>query len=226
MTPLCESRPLRDGSELRLLQDSDGSIVLEHVLTEDVVRALIFEPRSAGLGGGRLILSPSEKVVVVSIYSGQSEEGFELVAVEPRLRHLLTRDYVFGEEASFAFTPSEDRLAMMYPFSCSEWWLGFDEGESVPMPGGAMRFPFGEFRLFDLHTGAETVHSLHVLLPAGWTPPEELWDSNLRVSLSGEHMTFMAPWGTEQVALPAALELDFRWRPPRRTHDSRSNPIE
>jgi len=35
---------------------------------------------SAGIGGGRLLKSPSEGHVVLSLYSGQSEEGYEVFA--------------------------------------------------------------------------------------------------------------------------------------------------
>jgi len=210
---LCEPARLRDGSEFWLLHDDRGAMKLEHRFADEVRSSLTFPARSAGLGGGRLVIAPSEKLIVVSIYSGQSEEGFEVVTCAPELELLRTGEYVFGEGASFAFSPSESRLAMAYPFACTEWWLGFDEGESEELPDGTMRFRFGELRLFDVTRASEARHVLHVLLPSKWQPPDTEWDSDLRLRFSGDQeLTLEAPWGREALRLPAPLEVDFVWR--------------
>src|SRR5262245_33007743 len=64
----------------------------------------------AGLGGGRIIVSPSERLAVLSIYSGQSEEAYELFRIADGFTRVGGLGYQLGEFASYCFSPDESLL--------------------------------------------------------------------------------------------------------------------
>ena len=71
---------LADGRKIIL--DDDDDLILSFVSsnkTEDT--CTVFYP-SGGYGGGSLQLSPSEKYLVFSYFSGESEEAFSLFEIE------------------------------------------------------------------------------------------------------------------------------------------------
>jgi hypothetical protein len=94
---------------------------------------------------------------------------------------------------------------MIYPFACSEWWLGFDEDDPKVMPNGSTLFDFGELRIRSLPEGTTSRHLLQVELPAGWQPPESSdWDSDLAPRFVSEDLLAVSlPWAPFTCTLPS-----------------------
>src|SRR5262245_49020661 len=89
----------------------------------DIVERLTWPYPSAGLGGGGLTTSPSEQLLLFSFFSGQSEEAYRVISIDGPMYELCSCEYLFGEAASYAFSPDESLLLMALPVMCSEWWL-------------------------------------------------------------------------------------------------------
>lgn len=66
----------------------------------------------AGYGGHELVVSPDESHVALYLYSGQSEQGWELFSLSPELRHVGGLPYVNGEGDAPQFSPDGQWLAM------------------------------------------------------------------------------------------------------------------
>ncbi|MCX4317321.1 MAG: hypothetical protein OSJ52_11895, partial [Lachnospiraceae bacterium] len=65
---------LADGSKIILPDENDISLsLISKDGTKDIVQ---FPYHSGGYGGGSLLLSSSERYVIFSYFSGESEEGF------------------------------------------------------------------------------------------------------------------------------------------------------
>lgn len=77
----------------------------------DGVNSEVLPLSSAGYGGHELVLSPDEELLVVWLYSGQSEIGYELFDFNP-LRHLRSFPYVVGEGSVPVFSEDSRLLAM------------------------------------------------------------------------------------------------------------------
>ena len=59
--------------------------------------------------------SPSGRLALLSMFSGQSEEGYELFRLGPGITKVAGLRYRLGEAASSAFSPDEARLVMALP---------------------------------------------------------------------------------------------------------------
>ena len=71
-------------------------------------------PRSSGgVGGLDLVVSHDERHLALFIYSGQSAQGYEIFALEPRLRHLGGLPYVRGMGDAPTFSPDDRWLVMV-----------------------------------------------------------------------------------------------------------------
>lgn len=68
---------------------------------------------SSGYGGSELVVSPDQRWAALFIYSGQSEQGYELFALEPTLVHVGGLPYVQGEGTVPVFSPDSRWLAMV-----------------------------------------------------------------------------------------------------------------
>lgn len=87
---------LADGSKI-ILQDEDD-ITLSLVSNDKIKNIFRFPCPSGGYGGGSLLLSPSEKYVIFSYFSGESEEGFALFEiVDYQFKFLYDSDYLYGD---------------------------------------------------------------------------------------------------------------------------------
>ena len=158
----------------------------------------------AGLAGGRIIVSPSERLAVLSIYSGQSEEGYELFGIADRLTHLGSLGYQIGEFASYCFSPDESLLVMALPNRCGEWWSPWDDGEAEPAGSGRLAFSFGQLRLHEVATAKISVHDLRINVAEGWEPARTNYDPDLRpVCLSAQTLQLHMPWGAVTISIPA-----------------------
>jgi hypothetical protein len=155
---------------------------------------------SCGVGGLELAISHSGRFGALSVYSGQSEEGYVLFSL-PDVKTLGSLPYVGGESASpCLFSPDDGHLVLvMEPNTC--WWAGDveDADWDTPARGGPVHWA-------TLHTheakegGAHAEHPILVDLPQGWFPDEELagasWPRNVRFADPGR-LVFDVPWGGE-----------------------------
>lgn len=66
----------------------------------------------AGIGGVELVVSPDERYAALFVYSGQSEQGYDLFELAPKLRQLDGLAYVPGEGLAPFFAPDSRRVAM------------------------------------------------------------------------------------------------------------------
>lgn len=66
-----------------------------------------------GYGGHELIVSPEEDHLALYLFSGQSEQGWELFSLVPELRHAGSLPYVEGEGDPPQFSPDGQWLAML-----------------------------------------------------------------------------------------------------------------
>ena len=70
---------LADGSQIILQNEDDISLsLISNDGTKDIFQ---FPYHSGSYGGGSLLLSPSERYVIFSYFSGESEEGFVLLEI-------------------------------------------------------------------------------------------------------------------------------------------------
>jgi hypothetical protein len=72
----------------------------------------------AGVGGTELVVSPDERFAALFVYSGQSEQGYELFELSPMLRHVGGLPYVYGTGMAPVFSPDSRYLAMVV---AAEW---------------------------------------------------------------------------------------------------------
>mgnify|MGYP001172889686 CR=1 FL=1 len=207
-TPAVLSDGSQIGVEVRSSNAGPGVVAVQLRRGEIVVDEVLLPYPSAGLGGGRIILSSSEQFALLSLFSGQSEEAYELFSVGHRLTSLASLSYQLGEAASYCFSPDDSLLVMALPFTCSEWWLPWDEGEVEPTPGGGICFGFGQLRVHETATGRVTVHELLVSAEEGWQPSRADYDPDLRPRfLEDSRVALSMPWGEIAVSLPAARNL-------------------
>src|ERR1044071_1721987 len=66
-----------------------------------------------GYGGHELVVSPDENYLALYLFSGQSEQGWELFSLIPELRHVGSLPYVEGTGDPPQFSPDGQWLAML-----------------------------------------------------------------------------------------------------------------
>ena len=160
---------------------SNGATLTAEIENESVITVrLLRDQRAAGetiipypghgLAGGHFIVSPSQRFAVLSMFSGQSEEGYELFRIDDSVSRIGSLPYQVGEVASFCFSADESILVMALPSRCSEWWLTWEEGEAEPDGEGRHVFPFGQIQVHEIGTRSSSVHELRVSVPEDWQP--------------------------------------------------------
>src|SRR5690349_3233306 len=80
----------------------------------EAVRSTISLPYpSRGYGGTVLSISRQARYAAALLYSGQSEVGYELFALAPRLRHVASFPYMCGESdlTPMQFSPDGELVA-------------------------------------------------------------------------------------------------------------------
>jgi hypothetical protein len=198
---------LSDGTQIRV-SAAYPFVTIEHRAERLVLAKLQLPFPSAGLGGGALVLSPSERLALVTMYSGQSEEGYQLLQIQEGLRLIASEPYRFGESASYCFAPDESVLAMALPFSCTDWWLPWDDGELERDDQGQRTFSFGELQFRDLKTQVSIASLIKVRPPQDWEPSRAQYDPDLRPRFADpEHLRFQMPWGEVEVRYPPAEDI-------------------
>ena len=66
-----------------ILLDDDNDITISIVCGDQIQYTLEISYPSCGYGGGSLLLSMSEQILLFSYYSGESEEGYMLFQIYP-----------------------------------------------------------------------------------------------------------------------------------------------
>lgn len=102
-----ESVSLRSGATLRC---GDLFVELEHA-PERIERVTLMRPLS-GVGGHELVVSPDQRLAALFVYSGQSEQGYELFELAPSLRHAGGLPYVHGQGDAPVFSADSRWLVM------------------------------------------------------------------------------------------------------------------
>jgi hypothetical protein len=182
---------------------STSRVSVQLRLKDGAVDEVLLPYPRAGLGGGRIIVSPSERFALFAMFSGQSEEAYELFGIGRGITRVAGLSYQFGEGASYCFSPDEKFLAMALPFMCSEWWLPWDDEEAEPDGEGRLSFGFGQLRLHEIATGEISSHELRVSASEGWQPARTEYDPDLKPRfLSGPQLALSMPWGEVAVPVP------------------------
>ena len=151
---------LADGSKIILQDEDDISLsLISNDGTKDIFQ---FPYHSGGYGGGSLLLSPSERYVIFSYFSGESEEGFVLLEiVNNQFKILYDSDYLYGEDANYSFADNEKIL--IQTFRIGSWYIDAKTDES-----GDMYYTFGELNLLNLETLNLDRHKILVYPSDGW----------------------------------------------------------
>lgn len=115
-------RTLSNGAVIELVVDRAAGLLLRETVDGAVASEAALPYPGGGLGGGFLLVSPTERFVVVAMFSGQSEDGFELFDRRTALKRVFGQEYLAGEASSYAFSDDESVLIMAVPATCTGWW--------------------------------------------------------------------------------------------------------
>lgn len=152
---------LSDGRIIALNDDVKPAIsLISNGNTDDIFK---LPCPFGGYGGGILLLSPSEKYLVFSYFSGESEEAFSLFEIgSERLRLVYNSGYLYGEDARYGFAKDEKILVQTVR-------TGFWDKENPQIDeNGDAYFDFGELNLFDLEAREFGRHTIRVYPPDDW----------------------------------------------------------
>ena len=187
------------------VSDRGGSAVLAVQLHQKGVRVdeVVLPYPSEGLAGASLLASPSGRLTLLSIFSGQSEEGYELFRIGEGITRVAGLSYQFGEAASYAFSSDEKLLVMALPFIGSEWWLPWDDEETEPNGEGRLLFGFGQISVHEVESGEISTHELKVSAAEDWEPERTEYDPDLKPQfLTGPRLGLSMPWGAVELPFP------------------------
>lgn len=185
--------------ETKILSLSDGrKIVLED--DDDIFLSLISNDKtedifeipypSAGYGGGSILLSPSEKYLVFSYFSGESEEAFSLLKIEnEQLKFLYDSGYLYGEEADYSFV--NDEKILIQTFRIGAWYKEDAETDE----NGDIYYDFGELNLFNLETYELERHMIRVYPSDDWEEEETDVGTFAFSEMNDSQLNVIVPWG-------------------------------
>lgn len=182
---------LTDGKKIVLDDDDLILSLVSNNKTEDTYKAYF---PSGGYGGGSLQLSPTEKYLVFSCFSGESEEAFSLFEIENRrLKLLYDSGYLYGEDARYSFV--NDEKILVQTFRTGFWYkenAKTDENKDL-------YYEFGELNLFSLETHELSWHTIRVYPSDDWKEEEtdvgSFMFSGIISTKSGCQFSVIVPWG-------------------------------
>ncbi len=136
------------------------------------------------------------------MYSGQSEEGYELLTAVP-LSRVGGLPYVFGYLSAFAFRADDSGLVMARLHDCSPWWSGW-ENELERGKDGDLYFPLGGLHLHDINSGEIASSELVARVSGRWCPPaaSSAQQSYVRPSFVPAGIGLDASWGQRSIEDP------------------------
>ena len=182
---------LNDENDITLSIISDGKVVYLFPVSYPL----------AGYGGGTLLLSLSEKYLLFSYYSGQSEEAFVLFKIDDYgLESVYESGYLCGEDARYFFSNNENLLIQTLPAYIGEWCL---EDNVQTDANGKLFFEYGEINILDIKKKTLNRHIFHVY-PSGHWNDERAEEEPFYISdiVDDRILHVMLPWGEKEFALP------------------------
>ncbi len=179
---------LTDGRKIAL--DDDDDLILSLVSDNKTEDTYKMPYPSGGFGGGSLQLSPSEKYLVFSYFSGESEEAFSLFEIEyARLKLLYDSGYLYGEDAHYSFVNDEKILVQTFR---TEFW--YKENAKTD-ENKDLYYEFGELNLFSLETHELSRHTIYVYPSDDWKEEETDVGSFMFSEINGCQFSVIVPWG-------------------------------
>ncbi|MBR4083547.1 MAG: hypothetical protein IKK33_04595 [Lachnospiraceae bacterium] len=182
---------LNDGRDILLMDDEDISILIngEKVYTMPYPMA--------GYGGGILIVSPAEKYLVFSYFSGQSQEAFILFDIAEMGWNIVYEHAYFGGEGSNYFFINDEKI--LVEAKRTGWWSKEDSETDIE---GKSYYEFGELNFLDINDGNFTLNKIFVY-------PTDSWEENVTdngyiddLEVLGENsFSLKLPWGVEEIEL-------------------------
>jgi len=195
---------LSDGRKLVLEDDDD--IILSFISNDKTEDTFQFPEPSGGYGGGSLKLSPSEKYLIFSYFSGESEEAFSLFELkDDRLTFLYDSGYLYGEEAEYSF--ADDEKLIVQTFRTDTWY----EENAQADENGDRYYEFGELNLFYPESRSLERHAIRVYPAEDWEEEKTDVGPFLFSSLDAGVFHLVMPWGEETFyePLPEILTVRF-----------------
>lgn len=198
---------LRSGASLSCgaLMGKEQWLALEHAGT---TRRIILPYPHAGLGGQVLVVSPDERYAVLFVYSGQSEQGYELFELAPLLQHVCSVPYRRGQGDAPRFSPDGRWLAMV--LTTTPIVRGTDqyaEDAFEPAGQGDVLVDWAELLVQAVPDGAPHATAIGTVLPRSFDH-DAFADWRLHGALcfaAGDRVTVRLPWSpdaTLEVVLP------------------------
>ncbi|MEO0326846.1 MAG: hypothetical protein AAF447_28145 [Myxococcota bacterium] len=210
-----------DGTRIRLELGRELVVVAQAAKSRHFA-ALPFP--TAGLGGYGFVLSPSERWLAFTYYSGQSEEAYHLMTL-PDLELRWSLPYVFGESGLGLprFTPDETKFVTAWAINpgliVESHAARIHRGELPPdaRTSRAHRIEWGRVHVRELATGATQECAMHVQMPVGSVERRdpESWP---RLSAAADDWVVVdTGWGDDvRIALPPPTAVLIEGPPPGR----------
>jgi hypothetical protein len=174
------------------------AVIVETPDGEAQARAAIPYP-GRGCAGHELLLSAKERYLAMFLYSGQSEIGYELFYFRPRLQHISSFGYEFGEGLGPVFSSDERWLGLAW--STNPLFCLLEEGvEHVPT--GECLVDWATLRIQRLPAGLATSCNVRVRVDPRFPPDGNEAYYPERLEILGEEARFHTAWG-EQVRAPS-----------------------
>lgn len=183
----------------KVVLEEDDDIILSLVSNNKTADTFEMLYPSAGYGGGALQLSPSEKYLVFSYFSGESEEAFSLFKIENgRLKFLYDFGYLYGEDANYSFANNEKILVQT--LRTGSWY----KENAKTDENGDIYYEFGELNLFNLETHELSRHPIYVYPSEDWEEEKTDVGTFKFSEINDSQISAIVPWG--KVTFCAPLE--------------------
>lgn len=194
---------LLDGRKV-VLEDGDA-ITLLLIFGDRIEDRWELPDSSGGYGGGSLWLSPSERYLVFSYFSGESEEAFCLLIIENgQFTFVYHFGYLYGEDAGYCFV--QDEKILIQTLRTGMWYRENAETD----PDGGIYYQFGELNLFDLETCSYSRHRIDVYPANDWEEEKTDVGSFAFSDLAGSTYHIIVPWGQAAFHAPLGSRLVIR----------------
>lgn len=195
---------LADGSKI-ILQDEDDKI-LSFVSNDGIKDTFQISYHSGGYGGSSLLLSPSEKYIIFTYFSGESEEGFVLLEiVGNHFKFLYDSDYLYGEGANYCF--ADDENILIQTFRTGSWY----REEAKTDKNGDLYYAFGELNLLDFETFSLDRHTILAYPSDDWKEEKTDVGTFLFADIADGLLRVEMPWGEEIFQYPLQETLVIRF---------------
>jgi len=190
----------RDDKLVRMeMIDAEIVVLVETANGEELARAAIPYPVQGAMH--ELLLSASERYLAMFLCSGQSELGYELFHFRPRLQHICSFGYVFGEGYGPVFSSNERWFGLAWSTNPE---LGLMDEEVEYLPNGECLVDWATLRVQELPPGRATRCNFRVRVGPEFPPEglEAFYPEALEIVR--EEARFHTAWG-EEVRAPLPL---------------------